>query len=76
VIQVGDAGRRELNPRVGSFITATIVGLPPPAGTVAITDEGARASLLILFAEVRLGMGIASSNPCTEQADSILPVFN
>ncbi len=48
-------GAVELNLIVGRFIIATMLGLPPPPGTVAITDERARARLLILFAEARMG---------------------
>ena len=48
-------GAAELHFLVGRFILATILGLPPPPGTVAITDERARAKLLILFAEARWG---------------------
>ena len=48
-------GAAELHFLVGRFIIATILGLPPPPGTVAITDERARAKLAILFAEARMG---------------------
>jgi hypothetical protein len=48
-------GAVELNLIVGRFIIATILGQPPPPGTVAITDERARARLTILFAEARMG---------------------
>ena len=48
-------GAVELNLLVGRFIIATILGLPPPPGTVAITDERARAKFAILFAEARMG---------------------
>jgi hypothetical protein len=51
-IQIGAV---ELNLLMGRFIIATILGLPPPLGTVAITDERARAKLAILFAEARMG---------------------
>ena len=47
-------GAAELNLLVGRFILAMILGLPPP-GTVAITDERARAKLAILFAKTRMG---------------------
>ena len=43
------------DPLVGRFIVATILGLPPPPGTVAITDEPTRARLAILFATTRMG---------------------
>ena len=36
-------GAVEANVRIGSLIYATILGLPPPPGTVAITNERARA---------------------------------
>ncbi len=48
-------GAVELNLLMGRFIIATILGRPPPPGTVAITDERARARLAILFAEARMG---------------------
>jgi hypothetical protein len=48
-------GAVELKLLVGRFIVATILGLPPPPGTVAITDEPTRAKLAILFATTRMG---------------------
>jgi hypothetical protein len=48
-------GAAELNFHVGRFIVATMLGLPPPPGTVAITEERARARLLMLFAKARMG---------------------
>jgi hypothetical protein len=48
-------GAAELNFLIARFTIATILGLPPPPGTVAITDERARTRLLMLFAKARLG---------------------
>jgi hypothetical protein len=48
-------GAAELNFLVGRFTVATILGLPPPPGTVAITDERMRAKLAILFAKTQMG---------------------
>jgi hypothetical protein len=48
-------GTTELHARVGNFMVATILGLAPPAGTVAIDDQRARGSLLRFFAETRMG---------------------
>jgi hypothetical protein len=48
-------GAVELKCLVGRFIVATILGLPPPPGTVAITDWRMRAKLAILFAKTQMG---------------------
>jgi hypothetical protein len=48
-------GAVELKLLVGRFIVATILGLPPPPGTVAITDDRMRAKLAILFAKTQMG---------------------
>ena len=48
-------GAVELKFLVGRFIFATILGLPPPPGTTAITDPWVRARLAILFAKTRMG---------------------
>ena len=48
-------GAVELKCLVGRFIVATILGLPPPPGTVAITDDRMRAKLAILFAKTQMG---------------------
>jgi hypothetical protein len=48
-------GAVEANVRIGSLILATILGLPPPPGTVAITDERVRARLAIFWAKTRMG---------------------
>jgi len=48
-------GAVELKLLVGRFVVATILGLPPPPGTTAITDERARARLAILFLKTRMG---------------------
>ena len=48
-------GAVEANARIGSLIYATILGLPPPPGTVAITNERARARLAIFWAQTRMG---------------------
>jgi hypothetical protein len=48
-------GAVELKFLVGRFVLATILGLPPPPGTTAITDERARARLAILFLKTRMG---------------------
>jgi hypothetical protein len=48
-------GAVELKFLVGRFVFATILGLPPPPGTTAITDERARARLAILFLKTRMG---------------------
>jgi hypothetical protein len=48
-------GAVEANFTVGRLIYATILGLPPPPGTVAITNEWARANLAIFWAETRMG---------------------
>ena len=42
-------GAVEANFTVGRLILATILGLPPPPGTVAITNERARVRLAIFF---------------------------
>jgi hypothetical protein len=49
------AGAVEVKVRIGSWILATILGLPPPPGTVAITDERERARLAIFWAKTRMG---------------------
>jgi hypothetical protein len=48
-------GAVELKCLVGRFIVATILGLPPPPDTVAITDDRMRAKLAILFAKTQMG---------------------
>ena len=48
-------GAVELKFLVGRFVIATILGLPPPPGTVAITDDRMRAKLAILFAKTQMG---------------------
>ena len=48
-------GAVELKFLVCRFVFATILGLPPPPGTTAITDERARARLAILFLKARMG---------------------
>jgi hypothetical protein len=48
-------GAVEANVRIGSLILATIVGSPPPPGTVAITNERVRADLAIFWAKTRMG---------------------
>jgi hypothetical protein len=48
-------GAAELNVTMGSFLIATILGLPPPPGTVAITDDEARVRLAMLYAKARMG---------------------
>src|ERR1700720_2211685 len=45
----------EANFLVGSLIYATIVGLPPPPGTVAITNARVRAKLVIFWLKTRMG---------------------
>jgi hypothetical protein len=60
-------GAAELNFLVGRCIRATILGLPPP-GTVAITDQRARARLLILFAEARMGWRQACGSDAQRRA--------
>jgi hypothetical protein len=53
-LEIG-TGAVEANFTVGRLILATILGLPPPPGTVAITDERVRANLAILWANIRMG---------------------
>jgi len=53
-LEIG-TGAVELKLLVGRFIVATILGLPPPPGTVAITDWRVRARFAILFAKARMG---------------------
>ena len=48
-------GAVEANVRIGSLILATIVGSPPPPGTVAITNERVRGKLAIFWAKTRMG---------------------
>jgi hypothetical protein len=48
-------GTAELHLLIGKFMLATILGTPPPAGTVAIHDEQSRTSLLMFFARTRMG---------------------
>jgi hypothetical protein len=48
-------GAVEANFLVGSLIYATILGLPPPPGTVAITNERVRGKLAIFWAKTRMG---------------------
>jgi hypothetical protein len=48
-------GAVEANFTVGRLILATILGLPPPPGTVAITNERVRARLAIFWAKTRMG---------------------
>ena len=45
----------EANFLVGSLIYATIVGLPPPPGTVAITNKRVRGKLVIFWLKTRMG---------------------
>jgi len=45
----------EANFLVGSLIYATILGLPPPPGTVAITNERVRCRFAIFWAKTRMG---------------------
>ena len=45
----------EANFLVGSLIYATIVGLPPRPGTVAITNKRVRGKLLIFWLKTRMG---------------------
>jgi hypothetical protein len=48
-------GTAELHALIGRFMLATILGTPPPAGTVAIHDDRARVQLMMFFARTRLG---------------------
>ena len=48
-------GAVELKLLVGRLIVASILGLPPPPGTVAITDERMRAKLAIFYAKTQMG---------------------
>ena len=48
-------GEAELLLLVSRLIVATMLGLPPPPGAVAITDERARVSLMMWFADTRMG---------------------
>jgi hypothetical protein len=48
-------GAVEANVRIASLIYATILGLPPPPGTVAITVERMRVRLAIFWARTRMG---------------------
>ena len=48
-------GAVDANVTVGSLIYATIRGLPPPPGTVAITNERMRVKLAIFWAKTRMG---------------------
>jgi len=45
----------EANFLVGSLIYATIRGLPPPPGTVAITNKRVRGKLVIFWLKTRMG---------------------
>jgi len=48
-------GTAELHAVIGKLMVATILGTPPPAGTVAIHDEQSRTALLQFFARTKLG---------------------
>jgi hypothetical protein len=48
-------GATELHARVSHFIVASILGMAPPAGTVAIDNQHVRGSLAIFFARTRMG---------------------
>ena len=48
-------GAVEANFLVGSLIYATILGLPPPPGTVAITNKRVRCRFAIFWAKTRMG---------------------
>jgi len=50
-----ETGAIKVNARVGSFITATILGTAPPDGGEPITDERVRAKLAIFYARTQLG---------------------
>jgi len=47
-------GATELHARVSQFIVASILGMAPPAGTVAIDNQHVRGSLAIFFAKTRM----------------------
>jgi hypothetical protein len=49
-----EQGAVKLNSRVANFMLATIFGSPVPEGITPITDEKARAGLMVLFAKARL----------------------
>jgi hypothetical protein len=48
-------GATELHARMGNFMVATIFGMAPPAGTVAIDNQHVRGSLAMFFARTRMG---------------------
>ena len=50
-----EIGAAELHARISNFIVATIFGITPPAGTVAIHNQHVRGSLAMFFAETRMG---------------------
>jgi hypothetical protein len=50
-----EIGAVELHARISNFIVATIFGITPPAGTVAIDNQHVRGSLAMFFAETRMG---------------------
>ena len=50
-----EIGAAELHARISNFIVATIFGITPPAGTVAIDNQHVRGSLAMFFAETRMG---------------------
>ena len=48
-------GKIELHARISNFIVASIFGVTPPAGTVAIDNQHVRGMLAMFFAKTRMG---------------------
>ena len=48
-------GTVELHALIGKFMVATILGTPPPAGTVAIKDDRARGQLMMFLLKTKFG---------------------
>jgi hypothetical protein len=48
-------GTAELHALIGNFMVATILGTPPPAGTVAIKNERARVRLMMFLLKTKFG---------------------
>jgi len=59
----------KLHALMGNFTSATILGTAPPAGTRAIDNQHARASLLKFFARTRMGWKEPAVNRQKEPVD-------
>jgi hypothetical protein len=63
-------GEIELHARIGNFMVTTILGMAPPAGTVGIDNQHARASLLSSFVKIRMNWKEPVVNRHKEHADA------